>query len=464
MPPRLLVADDQQDVLSAVRLALSREDLHVVTVTSPDGALAAVTDEQFDAVLMDLNYTRDTTSGTEGLELLGRLRQADPDVPVIVMTAWATVGVAVEAMRAGARDFLEKPWDNTRLLSIIRNQLALGRALRRSRQLEAENALLRGGATEPTMIGESSAMQAVLGMARRVATADASVLITGENGTGKSSLARLIHEWSRRRERSLIEVNVGALPEGVFESEMFGHVRGAFTDARAERVGRFELADGGTLFLDEIGNLLPAQQAKLLRVLESGEFEVVGSSRTRKVDVRMISATNADLDAFVRDGRFRPDLLFRINTVEIRMPPLRERVDDVVPLARAALASFSEKHARTMRGFTPEAIHSLHAYSWPGNVRELRNVVERAVLLASGEYIDTPDLRLNAADSRPPRLEQMSLEDAERALVHAALRRFEGNVAAAAEALGISRSGMYRRMEKLGIRAEGRAEPEGTQE
>jgi DNA-binding NtrC family response regulator len=457
MPPRLLVADDQQDVLSAVRLALSREDLDVVTVSSPDGALAAVTGEQFDAVLIDLNYTRDTTSGTEGLELLGRLRQADPDVPVIVMTAWATVGIAVEAMRAGARDFLEKPWDNTRLLSIIRNQLALGRALRRSRQLEAENALLRGAA-EPTMIGESSVMQAVLGMARRVATADASVIITGENGTGKSSLARLIHEWSRRRERSLIEVNVGALPEGVFESEMFGHVRGAFTDARTERVGRFELADGGTLFLDEIGNLLPAQQAKLLRVLESGEFEVVGSSRTRKVDVRMISATNADLDAFVRDGRFRPDLMFRINTVEIRMPPLRERVDDVVPLARAALASFSEKHERTPRGFTPEAIHSLHAYSWPGNVRELRNVVERAVLLAPGEYIDTPDLRLNASDARPPRLEQMSLEDAERALVHAALRRFEGNVAAAAEALGISRSGMYRRMEKLGIRAEGRIE------
>jgi DNA-binding NtrC family response regulator len=455
MPPRLLVADDQQDVLSAVRLALSREDLDVVTVSSPDGALAAVTGEQFDAVLIDLNYTRDTTSGTEGLELLGRLRQADPDVPVIVMTAWATVGIAVEAMRAGARDFLEKPWDNARLLSIIRNQLALGRALRRSRQLEAENALLRGAA-EPTMIGESSAMQAVLSMARRVATADASVLITGENGTGKSSLARLIHEWSRRRERSLIEVNVGALPEGVFESEMFGHVRGAFTDARSERVGRFELADGGTLFLDEIGNLLPAQQAKLLRVLESGEFEVVGSSRTRKVDVRMICATNADLDAFVRDGRFRPDLLFRVNTVEIRMPPLREHVEDVVPLARAALASFSEKHGRTARGFTPEAIHSLHAYSWPGNVRELRNVVERAVLLAPGEYIDTPDLRLNAGDARPPRLEQMSLEDAERALVHAALRRFEGNVAAAAEALGISRSGMYRRMEKLGIRAEGR--------
>ena len=454
MQPRLLIADDQQDMLSALRLALSREPVDIVTVTSPDGALAAATAEQFDAALIDLNYTRDTTSGIEGMELLGKLRQADPDLPVIVMTAWATVNVAVEAMRAGARDFLEKPWDNTRLISIVRNQLELGKALRRGRQLQAENTLLRR-VDDPNVIGESPQMQRVLDVVRRVATADAGVLITGENGTGKSLLARLIHQWSTRCDRSLIEVNVGALPEGVFESEMFGHVRGAFTDARAERVGRFELADGGTLFLDEVGNLPLAHQAKLLRVLESGEFEPIGSSRTRKVNVRLITATNANLAELVQDGRFRQDLLFRLNMVEITMPTLRERSADIVPLALAALSAAKQRHGREVKGFTPSAIRGLQQYPWPGNVRELRNVVERAVLLAAGDSIDTPDLRLSDARSQPPDLERMSLEDAERALTLAALRRFEGNVAAAAEALGISRSGMYRRMEKLGIRADG---------
>jgi DNA-binding NtrC family response regulator len=285
-----------------------------------------------------------------------------------------------------------------------------------------------------------------------VATSDAGVLVTGENGTGKSLLARLIHQWSARRERSLIEVNVGALPEGVFESEMFGHMRGAFTDARTERVGRFELADGGTLFLDEIGNLPAGQQAKLLRVLESGEFEPIGSSRTRKVNVRLICATNADLDQLVQAGRFRADLLFRINTVEIVMPALRDRSADVAPIAVNALAMAAQRHGRKMRSFEPDALRALQQYSWPGNVRELRNVVERAVLLARSDCISAADLRLNAADSRPPRLEDMSLEDAERALVLAALKRFNGSAMAAAEALGVSRSAMYRRMEKLGIR------------
>jgi DNA-binding NtrC family response regulator len=450
MRPRLLIADDQQDVLSALRLALSRESVDVVTVSSPAGALAAATAERYDAVLIDLNYTRDTTSGVEGLELLGKLRQLDPDLPVIVMTAWATVGVAVEAMRAGARDFLEKPWDNARLISLVRNQLDLGQALRRGRQLEAENALLRG-TSDPTVIGDSPPMREVLSVARRVASSDVSILITGENGSGKSLLARLIHQWSPRRDRSLIEVNVGALPEGVFESEMFGHQRGAFTDARADRVGRFELADQGTLFLDEIGNLPPAQQAKLLRVLESGEFEALGSSRTRKVDVRLIAATNADLNELVSSGRFRQDLLFRFNTVQIVMPALRDRRADILPLATNALTKASKRHSREIKGFTPNAIRAIQHYAWPGNVRELCNVVERAVLLATGESIDVADLRLSATDLKPPRLEDMSLEDAERALVLAALKRYNRNATAAAEALGVSRSAMYRRMEKLGI-------------
>ncbi len=453
MPPRLLVADDQPDVLTALRLLLGNEGIDAVSASSPAGALAAAAASRFDAALIDLNYARDTTSGTEGLDLLARLRQTDPNLPVIVMTAWATVGLAVEAMRAGARDFIEKPWDNQRLLSVVRNQMELSRALRRSQQLEAENALLRGNA-EPPVIGESAAMQEAIAIARRVAPSDAPVLITGENGTGKNLLARLLHGWSARRDHSLIEVNIGALPEGVFESEMFGHVRGAFTDARQERTGRFELADGGTLFLDEVGNLPAAQQAKLLRVLESGQFEPVGSSRTRQVDVRLICATNADLGRLVSDGRFRQDLQFRINTVEIHMPPLRQRTADIVPLATAALLDAARRYRRDIRGFDSAAARALIQYAWPGNVRELRNVIERAVLLASSDSIGVANLRLGSTEVAPPTLEEMSLEDAERALIRAALRRHAGSANAAAQSLGLSRSAMYRRMEKLGIRTD----------
>ena len=350
MRPSLLIVDDQQDVLTALRLVLRNDDIEIVTASSPAGALAAVTAKPFDAALIDLNYARDTTSGAEGLELLTRLRQMDPMLQIVVITAWATVGNAVEAMRMGAGDFIEKPWDNQRLLTVLRNQLELGRALRLGRRLAAENALLRGGRSN--IVAESRQMQDVLAMAGRVAASGASILITGENGTGKSVLARKIHEESDRRAKSLIEVNVAGLADGVFESEMFGHLRGAFTDAREERIGRFELADGGTLFLDEIGTLATAHQAKLLRVLESGEFEPVGSSRSRKVDVRLLAATNADLPRMVDEGLFRQDLLFRINTVEIRVPALRERRADIVQLAAAFLQATARRYKRTANGFS----------------------------------------------------------------------------------------------------------------
>ena len=449
MRPRLLIVDDQRDVLTALRMALAKEGIEVVTSGSPAGALAAVATDSFDAALIDLNYTRDTTSGVEGLNLLETLHQSDPLLPVIVMTAWASVDLAVQAMRTGARDFIEKPWDNARLLSVVRNQLELGRALRNSRRLEAENALLRD-ASSVQIVAESPAMQEVLSIAQRVASSDAPVLLMGESGTGKSLLARLIHEWSARG-NSLIEVNVGALPEGVFESEMFGHVRGAFTDARSERAGRIELADGGSLFLDEIGNLPAGQQAKLLRVLDSGEFEPVGSSRTRKVNVRLIAATNADLHKLVAEGRFRQDLLFRINTIEIHIPPLRERRADIAPLALAVLAASGRRYGRALREFDPDAIRTLQHYAWPGNVRELRNVIERAALLARGEVVSMADLRLVPVNTSPPALEDMNLEDAERILIRAALKRHTGSVVEAAAALGLSRSALYRRMEKLGI-------------
>jgi DNA-binding NtrC family response regulator len=454
MQPRILVADDQADILSALKLLLKREGFDVATATSPAGVIDIAAREHVDVALVDLNYSRDTTSGAEGVALVGELHRLHPDLPVVVMTAWATVEVAVQAMQGGANDFLEKPWNNQRLLSVLRNQVKLAEARRRGRRLADENAILRA-ADGTDLVATSRPMLEVVKLARQVARSDASVLITGEPGTGKSLLAKLIHDWSDRADRSFIAVNAGGLPETVFESEMFGHVKGAFTDAKADRAGRFELADGGTLFLDEIGNVPPAQQARLLRALEKGEFERVGSSRTQRADVRVVSATNADLPTMIRDGRFREDLLFRINTVEIRLPPLRERREEILALANAQLERKAAQYARAVKGFDAGALAALQQYAWPGNVRELNSVVERSLLLAGGDEIGAADLRLSAARTGPPSLEDMSLEDAERALIRSAIRRNGGSVQAAAEALGLSRSAMYRRLEKLGLKPEG---------
>src|SRR6059058_5265529 len=320
---RILIADDQADVLEALRLLLKGEGYRTATVSSPAKVLAALQQDEFDVVLMDLNYARDTTSGQEGLDLLARIQALDSALPVVVMTAWANVELAVEAMRRGARDFVQKPWDNARLTAIIRNQVELGKALRKGQRLEAENELLRGGG--PTLIAEAPAMRPVLELIERVGPSDANVLITGENGTGKGVIARALHAVSPRAARPLVTINMGGLSEGVFDSELFGHVKGAFTDAKTDRVGRFELADGGTLFLDEIANVPLNLQPKLLRVLETGEFERVGSSHTRRVSARVIAATKADVNAEAEAGRFRQDLLFRLNTIEVHLPPLRER-------------------------------------------------------------------------------------------------------------------------------------------
>lgn len=447
-PARLLIVDDQRDVLEALRLLFKPEGFKVDPVQSPAAALEALEGTDYDAVLTDLNFTRDTTSGQEGLDLVQRIHAQNPDLPMVVMTAWASVDVAVEAMRRGARDFVEKPWDNRRLLSIIRNQVELGRALNRSKRLEAENDLLRD--SDPDFVAESPAMREVVDLVRRVARADVAVLITGEAGTGKGMVARLLHRHSSRAEQPLISVNMGSVPEAVYESEMFGHVKGAFTDASADRTGRFELADRGTLFLDEIGNVPISQQAKLLRVLETGEYEPVGSSKTRTADVRLISATNADLTALSETGEFRKDLLFRINTVEIPLPPLRKRREDILPLARQALNRLSARYRDTPAELGRDAAEALQAYDWPGNVRELQHVIERAVLLSHDARIDAADLRLAPPNhrSRSASLGAMTLDDAERMLIRDALERAGGNVNQAADALGISRSALYRRIEK----------------
>ena len=448
--PRILIADDQPDIIQALRLLLKGAGYGIETATSPASALAAAREKELDVVLMDLNYARDTTSGREGLELIPQIRSSDPNLPIVVMTAWGSVEGAVEAMRRGARDYVEKPWDNQRLLATLAAQVELGRALRQTQRLEQENDRLRGTGL-PHMIAESRSMQPVLRMMERVGPADASVLITGEHGTGKDVVARWLHASSPRASRALVTVNAGAIAEGIFESELFGHVKGAFTDARADRVGAFELADGGTLFLDEIGTMPHDQQAKLLRVLQSGEFQRVGASRTRKADVRVISATNVDVQQVVEEGRFREDLLFRLNTVEIHLPALRDRREDVPLLANHFLRRSAAQYRKALEGFSPDAMKAMLTYPWPGNVRELEHAVERAVLLTGGPPVGAEDLARRGRGPAAVAMEEMSLEDAERLLIRKALERFDGNVSQAAEALGLSRSALYRRLERFGL-------------
>ncbi len=450
MKPRILIADDQADVLEALRLLLKPEGYQIDTAQSPAGAMAAAESGEYEAAIIDLNYARDTTSGQEGIELARKLHSLDPSLGIVAMTAWASIELAVEAMRQGARDFIQKPWENARVLAIVATQVSFTHALRRAQRLEAENQALRadGG---PSMIASSAAMQPVVQLIQRVGPSEANVLITGEHGVGKGVVARALHAVSARSGRPLVTVNTGGLPESLFESELFGHVKGAFTDARADRVGRFEMADGGTLFLDEIANVPPSQQARLLRVLETGEFERVGSSRPRRTNVRIISATNADLAAETIAGRFREDLLFRLNTVEIHIPALRDRRDDIPVLASHFLTVQSERYRKRVHGFDSSATQALLAHPWPGNVRELEHAVERAVLMCTGDQIRTGDLGLKPARESANRLEDMTVEEVEAFLIKKALARHQGNVSHAAEALGLSRSALYRRIQRYGL-------------
>ena len=449
--PRILIADDQQEVREALRILLKGEGFQCETVASPGAVVSAVEQKEYDVVIIDLNYARDTTSGAEGLDLLFQLQTIDSTLPVIVMTGWGSVEVAVEAMRRGAREFIQKPWDNARMIAIIRTQVELGQALRRGMRLEAENRLLRASG-RPTLIAESAAMKPVVDMVTRIGPSDANVLITGEHGTGKEVIAQTLHVLSNRSSKPMVTVNAGGLPEGVFESELFGHVKGAFTDAKSDRVGRFEMADSSTLFLDEIANVPLNLQSKFLRVLETGEMQRVGSSRTMRVNVRILSATNADLNAEVAAGRFRHDLLYRLNTIEIHLPPLRDRREDIPLLASHFLRIYAQRYRKDVMNFDPPALQALISYGWPGNVRELDHSIERAVLLAQGNQVRAADLGLRHATAESgARVEEMSLEDVERMLIQKAMQRHDGNVSHAAKALGLSRSGLYRRIQKFGL-------------
>lgn len=446
---KILIADDQQDVLEALRILLKGAGYQTDAVTTLAGVFNALERKDYALLMMDLNYTRDTTSGQEGLEVIPKIQQIDTTLPIVVMTAWATIDLAVEAMKRGARDFVPKPWDNDRLLAIVRTQIELAGALRRGRKLEAENELLRGSA--PNLIAEAPAMRPVIEMISRVAPSDANVLITGENGTGKGLVAQALHSLSPRSSKTMITVNMGGLSETLFESELFGHVKGAFTDAKTDRAGRFELADESTLFMDEIANIPMNQQAKLLRVIETGEFERVGSSKTLHANVRIISATNANLHDEVAAGRFRQDLLFRLNTIEIGLPPLRDRREDIMALANHFLRQHAQRYRKEIAGFDEPARERLLGHSYPGNVRELDHVIERAVLMSRDRQIKASDLGLTSGstDSRP--LEEMSLEEVEAFLIKKALARNDGNARKAAEALGLSRSAFYRRLQQYGL-------------
>ncbi len=446
---RVLIADDQRDVLEALRILLKGEGHQTDAVTSLAGIFNSLDKRDYSLLMMDLNYTRDTTSGQEGLEVIPKIQAIDSTLPIVVMTAWATIDLAVEAMKRGARDFVPKPWDNERLLTIVRTQIELALALRRGRKLEAENQLLRGSA--PNIITESPAMRPVIEMIPQVAPSDANVLITGENGTGKGLVAQALHSLSPRAGKSMITVNMGGLSETLFESELFGHVKGAFTDAKTDRVGRFELADESTLFMDEIANIPLNQQAKLLRVIETGEFERVGSSKTLHANVRIISATNASLHEELAGGRFRQDLLFRLNTIEIALPPLRDRREDIVPLANHFLRQHAQRYRKQIGGFDEMARERLLQHAFPGNVRELDHVIERAVLMTRGPQIKAADLGLTTGRDDSRGLEDMSLEEVEGFLIKKALARNDGNARKAAEALGLSRSAFYRRLQQYGL-------------
>jgi len=446
---RVLIADDQRDVLEALRILLKGEGHQTESVTSVSGIFNALQQRDYAVLMMDLNYTRDTTSGQEGLEVIPKIQALDSTLPIVVMTAWATIDLAVEAMKRGARDFVPKPWDNQRLLTIVRTQIELASALRKGRKLEAANKLLGGNV--PNLIADAPSMRPVIEMISRVAPSDANVLITGENGTGKSLIAQALHALSPRASHGMITVNMGGLSETLFESELFGHVKGAFTDAKSDRAGRFELADESSLFMDEIANIPLNQQAKLLRVIETGEFERVGSSKTLRANVRIISASNANLADEVAAGRFRQDLLFRLNTIEIALPPLRDRREDIIPLANNFLSQHTQRYRKELIGFDETARDRLLQHSFPGNVRELDHVIERAVLMARGSHLNAADLGLTTAGGESKSLEDMSLEEVEAFLIKKALARNNGNARKAAEALGLSRSAFYRRLQQYGL-------------
>lgn len=453
---KLLVADDDINVIAGLKFLLEGEGYQVEAVTTPQAAIEAVKKNNYSLALLDLNYQRDTTSGDEGIDLIGQILAVSPALPIIVMTGWATVENAVAALKAGARDLLQKPWNDTHLLHALSTHIALSASARKAEKLSQQNDLMQDQLhpARREIVAESDAMKQLLATLEKLAKSDMNVLLTGENGTGKSMLAHYLHQVSSRHQGPFVAVNMAAIADNLFESEMFGHVKGAFTDASKNRIGRIELAESGTLFLDELATIPQAQQAKLLRVLEEKRFEPVGGSKSLDADVRVISATNADLRQMIEENTFRQDLYFRLNTIELRVPSLAERQQDILPLSRQFLAQFCAKYHKAPLLLSPGAERALLQYEWPGNIRELSHILERAVFLCEHNEVLAEHLHLSGSSpeyAAKADFSEMTLEAVERQLIVERLSLYKGNVVETARSLGLSRSGYYRRVAKYGL-------------
>jgi DNA-binding NtrC family response regulator len=454
----ILIVDDNEDLLKAAKMFLKRHFTQVDTEKNPELLPNILQTEHYDVILLDMNFTKDVSSGKEGFHWLERILAIDPSAVVVLITAYGDVQMAVQAIKAGATDFVLKPWENEKLLATLFAALRLRASKQEVEHLRQKQEVLNKAATSrfPEILGQSPSMQRIFETIERVAATDANVLILGENGTGKELIAKALHKHSPRASEVFTSVDLGSISETLFESELFGHKKGAFTDAREDRAGRFEVADKGTLFLDEIGNLSMPLQAKLLTVLQNRKVSRVGANQERAIDIRLVCATNMPLYDMVKENRFRQDLLYRINTIEIKLPPLRERLEDIPLLTDYFRNLYANKYEKQVARISDAALNRLQKHSWPGNIRELQHAIERAVIMANGQVLQPEDFQLMAqgpvvAADDSLMLEKFDLEEVEKLLIRKVLKKYNGNITQAATELGLTRSSLYRRLEKYGL-------------
>ncbi|MBX2966006.1 MAG: sigma-54-dependent Fis family transcriptional regulator [Cyclobacteriaceae bacterium] len=453
---KILIVDDNEDLLKAAKMFLKRHFAQVDIEKNPEAIPALMDNEDYDVILLDMNFTKDVSSGSEGYYWLGKILELDPSAVVVLITAYGDVQMAVKAIKAGATDFVLKPWENEKLLATLYSSMRLRESRDQVETLKIKNQEINQELNRrfSEIIGQSTAMQRIFQTIDRVAQTDANVLILGENGTGKELIARAIHRNSSRSYENFVGVDLGSITETLFESELFGHKKGAFTDAKEDRAGRFELANDGTLFLDEIGNLSMPLQAKLLTVLQNRRVSRVGANKETPINIRLISATNMPLYDMVKENRFRQDLLYRINTIEIEIPPLRERLEDIPLLANHFLAYYADKYGKQVNKISDAAAVRMHKHPWPGNIRELQHAIERAVILSNHAILQPEDFNLSAVSQKEDgqlNLEQYNLEEVEKLLIRKVLKKYNGNITQAATELGLTRSSLYRRLEKHGL-------------